>query len=148
MIWNAFRRSRVTRVLDHPVFGRLEFTPSLGWSNNRFTFYGFTPVTLLIDGSDSGPSREQEEAVRRLTEKEAALLPGLLAAVAEKRAETERSPGAPAVSTLSVPALASHGPARTGSLWTIWFEYPDEEHWSYGVQSDDDWLTFRAFAED
>jgi hypothetical protein len=148
MFWHFLRRHRVTRAVDHPVFGRLEFTPSRGWSSKEFSFWGFTHVQLLVDASEAGPTEEQEQAFRRLAERQSALLPGLLAAVAEQRERTKRPPGVPAVRTLSVPALGSASPARTGSLWTIWFDSPGEEHWGYGVQSTDDWRTFSAFAED
>jgi hypothetical protein len=148
VFWDLFHRRRVTRVVDHPAFGRLEFAPTLGWSNQAFSFWGFTPVQLLIDASENGPTKEQEEAFRRLVDRQEALLPRLLAAVAEQRADTVRPQGVPVVRTLSVPALGASGPARTGSLWTMWFEYPAEEIWGYGVQSQDDWVTLHAFAED
>jgi hypothetical protein len=139
---------RKTLVREHPLFGAISFTPGHGWERTDFTFWGFRGVQLLIDAGPDGPTTAQGTAFRRLHDQQAQLLPQCLAEVASRRAETERPPGDAFLSTLSIPALGSDGPALTGDLWTIWFDYEGEEHWMYGVQSSDDWRTFAGFAED
>lgn len=135
-------------VMDHPLFGKIEFRRGHGWQRAEFEFWGFSGVQLLLDADEKGPTRAQETAFLRLRDGEAELRPRCLAAIAVQRAETERPPGPASVSTLSIPALDGHGPGSPGQLWTIWFEYEGEEHWSYGVQSVDDWCTITGFAED
>jgi hypothetical protein len=90
----------------------------------------------------------QEVAFRLLRDHQARLLPECFAEVASKRVETERPAGNAILSALSIPALGANGPAGTGELWTIWFDYEDEEHCGYGVQSSDGWRTLEGFAED
>jgi hypothetical protein len=102
----------------------------------------------MIDAPDTGPTPHQEDAFRTLIDGADVLLPRLLAAVASKREETQRPPGRAYPRAISVPALDSRGPGGTGGLWTIWFDYENEAYWSYGVQSNDDWTTVSAFAED
>jgi hypothetical protein len=141
-----FVRKAVVR--EHPLFGAIIFTPGRGWERKDFDFWGFRGVQLMIDAGPDGPNPAQEAAFRRLHDRQAQLLPQCLAEVASRRAETERPLGEAFLSTLSIPALGPDGPAATGDLWTIWFDYQGEEHWMYGVQSSDDWRTIAGFAED
>jgi hypothetical protein len=135
-------------ITEHPLFGPIAFTTGRGWERKDFEFWGFRDLHLMIDAGADGPTSEQENAFQRLRERRVELLPKCLDAVALRRAETERPSGAAVVSAISIPAMDTRGPGKTGQRWTIWFDYEDEEHWSYGVQSDDNWRTLWGFAED
>lgn len=102
----------------------------------------------MIDAPAAGPTGIQEDAFRRFLERRDDLLPRIMTVIAKKRQETSGLAGNPGARAISVPSLGSGGPAGTGNLWTIWFDYEAEDHWSYGVQTDDDWVSVRGFAED
>jgi len=37
---------------------------------------------------------------------------------------------------------------RNGHLWTLWFDLSGDDHFMYGIQTDDNWQTLTAFADD
>jgi hypothetical protein len=133
----------------HPLFGRIDYQPSRGWKNAQFELWNRSNVVLLLAADASGPTPMQEKAFVSFRDARERLLPMCLTAVAAERAGTGRPSGVAVISALSIPSLlASDARNRTSGLWTLWFDYEGEDHWSYGVQSSDDWATIRGFAED
>jgi hypothetical protein len=144
---NLFGRA-AKRSLDHHIFGRIEFSPEQGWQNERFSLWGFEDVLLMIDAPETGPTQVQEEAFGRMLSGGAGMLQRFVVAVSEARTRSGNPPGEFLPRAVSVPSLGSGGPGGTGSLWTIWFDCEGDDHWSYGVQSRDDWATLSVSAED
>lgn len=135
------------RVVEHPLFGALHYSKHDGWENADFSLWGFDGVQLLIDGGPEGPSPVQEEAFKRFEAARESLLPRCLAAVDEVRAGLEVAKAEFKVSGLTIPSLAADGEPHD-RLCTLWFDLEGDEHFMYGVQSDDDWTTVVAFADD
>lgn len=133
--------------MEHPLFGALHYSKHDGWENVDFSLWGFDGVQLLIDGGPEGPSPVQEEAFRRFDAARADLLPRCLAAVDEVRAGFEVAKAEFKVSGLTIPLLEANGEPHD-RLWTLWFDLEGDEHFMYGVQSDDEWATIVAFADD
>lgn len=148
MLKRLFGTRSSARTIDHPLFGRIQHIPALGWENDRFRLWSYTGVLLMIDAPAAGPTGIQEDAFRRFLERRYDVHPRVMTAIAEKRQETTGLAGNPRARAISVPSLGSSGPVRTGTLWTIWFDYEAEDHWTYGVQTDDDWVSVCGFAED
>ena len=136
-----------TPTIEHPLFGALRFSRHDGWENPGFTLWSFEGVQLLIDAGPEGPSPTQEEAFRRFESTRADLLPRCVAAVDEVRASFEATGGEFRVSGLTIPALAGGSEAHD-RLWTLWLDLERDDHFMYGVQTDDDWETIVAFADD
>ena len=61
------------------------------------------------------------------------------------RREMKAPPGQWIVSGLTIPRLDE---SPSGKLWTLWFDSKDDDHYMYGIQSDDEWSTLIAFADD
>lgn len=133
--------------MEHAVFGTLQYSKHDGWENADFSLWGFDGVQLLIDGGPEGPSPVQEEAFQRFHAARADLLPRCLAAVDEVRAGFEVAKAEFKVTGLTIPSLAADGEPHD-RLWTLWFDLEGDEHFMYGVQSDDDWATIVGFADD
>ena len=133
---------------EHPIFGAITYTAGKGWESEGLELWGFHDVYLMIDAEADGPTPLQEAAFVRLRDSRDTLLPRCLALVDEERARTAGAPGVAFVTAVSVPALGGSGLGQTGDLWTLWFDYEGEEHWSFGVQSTNDWRTLAGFAED
>jgi hypothetical protein len=142
---SLLRRGPPVPPRDHPLFGRIAFSRHDGWRNPAFGLWGHSPVDLLIDAPAAGPTREQEEAFVRFRDARATLWSRCLDAVVAVRREMGASEGAFSITGLSIPAL---GATRSGRLWTLWFDCAGDEHFWYGVQSDDDWQTLAGFADD
>ncbi|MFW6084931.1 MAG: hypothetical protein ACODAA_06945 [Gemmatimonadota bacterium] len=49
------------------------------------------------------------------------------------------------ITGLTIPALHD---SNGGLLWTLWFDCAGDDHFWYGVQSDDEWKTLHPFADD
>jgi hypothetical protein len=148
MLWNLFARV-AKQSIDHRIFGRITFSPKQGWENDRFSLWGFDHVLLMVDAPATGPTQLQEESFRRMLNGGDSMLARFVAAISEVRMNLiDHHPGAFLPRAVSVPSLGSEGPGRTGNLWTIWFDCEGDDHWSYGVQSEDDWATLHAFVED
>ena len=131
--------------LRHTLFGELVFSRSDGWINKEFELWGFKGVELLLVARQDGPSREQEDAFRRFAEQRETLLPRCLAGVDKVRAELAVPASTFLISGLTIPSL---GDDSHGHLWTLWFDLVGDEHFMYGVQTDDDWTTVTGFADD
>ena len=142
---SLFNRRTPTRLLDHPLFGRIFFSRHDAWQNPAFELWGYSNVELLIDAPFAGPTPAQEEAFIRFRESRSTLLPRCLDAVAAVRREMPLPAAEFAVTGLSIPSLAD---ARGGKLWTLWFDCVGDEQFWYGVQSEDDWQTLAGFADD
>ena len=131
--------------MDHPLFGRISFSRHDAWQNPAFALWGYLNVDLLIDAPPTGPTRVQEEAFIRFRESRSTLLPKCLDAVAAVRGAMTMPKGEFLVTGLSIPPLTD---SRGGKLWTLWFDCVGDEHFWYGVQSEDDWKTLLGFADD
>lgn len=130
---------------EHPLFGTLRYSKHDGWENEDFSLWDFKGIQLLIDAGTDGPSPRQEEAFRRFEAGRGELLPRCLRALDSVRESFEVPEGEFRVTGLSIPSL---GPGRGGDLWTLWFDLEGDDHFMYGVQSDNDWETLAAFADD
>ena len=145
LLRSLFGRGAPERVSDHPLFGRIAFSRRDGWVNPAFELWGYTGVDLLVDAPPEGPTRAQEEAFVRFRDARPALLARCLDAVAAVRRGMDEPEGEFLVTGLSIPSLTD---AQGGTLWTLWFDCVGDEHYWYGVQSDDDWRTVVGFADD
>lgn len=134
-------------TVEHPVFGALRYSRHDGWENADFSLWGFSGVQLLIDGGPDGPTEVQEVAFRRFEASRSELLPRCVAAVDEVRAGFEVPEGKFRVSGLTIPPLTSGGEPHE-KLWTLWLDLEGDDHFMYGVQTDDEWATVVAFADD
>ena len=140
-------KGEATPPLDHALFGTLRYSKHDGWENPDFSLWGFGGVQLLIDGGPEGPTGVQEAAFRRFEASRTELLPRSVAAVDEVRASFEVPSGEFKVSGLTIPALTDGGEPHE-RLWTLWLDLEGDDHFMYGVQTDDDWATIVAFADD
>jgi hypothetical protein len=52
------------------------------------------------------------------------------------------------ISGVTIPSFPSFQPVRNGHLWTLWFDLSGDDHFVYGIQTDDNWQTLTAFADD
>ena len=134
-------------TLEHVLFGTLRYSRHDGWENPDFDLWGFGDVQLLIDGGPEGPTDEQSAAFRRFEAARDDLLPRCVAAVDEVRASFEVPEAEFRVSGLTIPALTG-GDEPGERLWTLWLDLAGDEHFMYGVQTEDDWATIVAFADD
>lgn len=134
-------------AVEHPLFGALRYSKQDGWENPDFSLWGFGGVQLLIDGGPDGPTETQEAAFRRFEASRAELLPRCVAAVDEVRASFEVPEGEFRVSGLTIPSLTDGGEPHE-TLWTLWLDLAGDDHFMYGVQTDDDWASMVAFADD
>jgi hypothetical protein len=141
---SLFKREPERRI-QHPRFGELVFSRPDGWINNDFEFWGFKGIELLIDAGEGGPTREQEQAFRDFEVQQVALLPRCLAEVDKVRRELEVASSTFVISGLTIPSL---GASEQDRLWTLWFDLDGDEHFMYGVQTDDNWATLIGFADD
>jgi hypothetical protein len=148
MSWLQTLFARKAIVREHAIFGSITYSEGRGWRRDNFSFWGFQAVLLLIDAGPDGPTPEQEAAFLWLRNQQVEVLPRCLVEVESQRSQTMGAAEGLSLSGLSIPSLGTAGPARTGQLWTIWFDYDAEDHWSYGVQSDDAWRTIQGYAED
>jgi hypothetical protein len=142
---SLFKRRTPPRFLDHPSFGRISYSRHDAWRNRAFELWEYSNVDLLIDAPFAGPSSAQEEAFLRFRASRSTLLPRCLDAVAAVRRAMPLPAGELVVTGLSIPSLAD---VRGGKLWTLWFDCVGDEHFFYGVQSEDDWQTLAGFADD
>ena len=141
---SLFRRRGPRPRLDHPLFGRIAYSRDGRWENRSFELWGHEHVDLLIDAPASGPTRDQEQTFVRFRDSRETLLPRCLEAVAAVRRETASGEDVFQITGLSIPALSDE---RAGRLWTLWLDCGDEQFW-YGVQTEDEWSTLAAFADD
>jgi len=133
--------------LEHPLFGTIRYSKHDGWENPELSLWGFDGVQLLIDAGLEGPSPVQEEEFRRFEATRADLLPRCLAAVDDVRAGFEVPKAEFRVSGLTIPSLIDRGEPHD-RLWTLWFDLEGDDHFMFGVQTDDEWATIVAFADD
>jgi hypothetical protein len=139
-----FRRKPPLR-LRHPLFGDITYSKTDGWINDGFTLWGFDGVELLIRANETGPTRIQEEAFINFRAQQQDLLPRCLAEVDKVRRELEIASSAFVISGVAIPSFQ---PAPNGHLWTLWFDFSGDDHFMYGIQTDDNWETLTAFADD
>ena len=140
-----FGQKKAPVVLLHPEFGELRFSKHDGFVNTSFELWGYGPFELIVDAPEAGPSEAQAEAFRRFEGSRESLLPRCIAELDAIRVEMEQPATTLSVSGLSVPRLDS---SPQGTLWTLWFDAEGDDHFMYGIQSDDDWTTIHAFADD
>jgi hypothetical protein len=132
-------------ALDHPVFGRLTYSRHDGWMNAAFTAFGFTGIDLLIDAGPEGPTPRQLQSFGDLTAKHPSILSESVNQLQELRKQMELPAGTFRLSGITIP---SYRPEPQGSLWTLWFDCLEDDHFMFGVQSDDEWQTLYPFADD
>ena len=146
MSWFSSFFGRQSRPpLQHPLFGELRYSRSDGWINDRFELWGFKGIELLIAAGVDGPSPQQEAAFREFVEQRETLLPGCIAEVDRVRADMGVAPSTFVIRGLTIPSLAG---GRAPFLWTLWFDLTGDDHFMYGVQTDDAWKTLIGFADD
>lgn len=132
--------------MDHPLFGHLVYLERDGcWQNEDFHLWGASGIDLWLDGEPDGPTAAQESAFRRFRDAGEDLLPRCLEALAGLRREMGLPDGRFTIRGLKIPALDD---SDDGGLWTLWLDCVGDDHFWYGVQSDDDWRTIAPFAED
>lgn len=146
ILQRIFRGGPPPPEMDHPLFGHLVYLRRDGcWQNEDFELWGASGVDLLLDGGPDGPTPEQESAYRRFRDARENLLPRCLEALAGLRRKMGLPDSQFTVNGLTLPALAE---SSDGKLWTLWFDCAGDDHFWYGVQSDDDWETIHPFADD
>lgn len=146
LIRRLFPKAEPVLVLHHPVFGQLRFhREGTGWQNSAFTLWSFCGVDLQIAARREGPTAFQTQEFIRFRDAGEALWPRCLAAVEAVRAEMGVAAGAFRISGLSIP---SFGPEGAGRLWTLWLDLEGDDHFGYGVQTQDGWQTIAGFADD
>lgn len=132
----------MTRMLNHPRFGMLTYTPPDGWENRNFRFGG-GDIQLLVQAGSAGP--EDGHAIR-FTEFEARyapLVPAITAALDAYRGSTDQSGHSYVLSTVYLP-----DPTRGGDLSVrLWFDDPAEDDMWFGVEIYR-WDRIAPFAED
>ena len=135
------RHSLVT--LHDPVFGPLTGAPTHGWTNEASLALGPRPIQLVIAAPASGPTEAQRSEFLMLKDASCGRLAAATQAVLDLRSSMGLSQTAVWLSGVSVPERSGAQPA----LWTLWFDSNDDDVFMFGVQTDD-WVTFRAFADD
>jgi hypothetical protein len=146
LIVAAVRRTRKSPLtMEHSIFGTLTFSPHDGWMNPSFTAFGYTGIDLLIDAGPDGPTERQVTAFADLSIKQTSILRDALIRLQELRDEMELPPGTFRLSGITLP---SYKDESQGMLWTLWFDCPEDDHFMFGVQSDDEWQTLHPFADD
>jgi len=132
-------------VIEDEVFGTLRFSRGDGWQNGAFTLWDEPGVDLLIQAGPEGPSPRQRDAFVRFRDARTALLGRCLAAVDDVRRDMRAREGTFRISGLTIPSFED---GRRPPLWTLWFDLEGDDHFMYGVQSDDEWRTLVGFADD
>src|SRR5262245_25883145 len=141
---HIFRRKPPLR-LTHPLFGDITYSKTDGWINDACTRWECDGNKLLIRANENGPTRTQEEAFINFRDQQQDLLPRCLAEVDKVRRELEIASSAFVISGVAIPSFQ---PLPNGHLWTLWFDLSGDDHFMYGIQTDDNWLTLTAFADD
>jgi hypothetical protein len=131
--------------VEHPVFGWLAWQRTDGWTNPRFALWGFEGVELIVDADEQGPTEAQVAAFRRFDARRESIWKQSLAEVERLRTRLGSARGAVRISGLTIPSLR---PERAGNLWTLWLDLEGDDHFFYGVQTEDDWATLAGFADD
>ena len=131
--------------LQHALFGELVFSRHDGWINQDFELWGLKGVQLVLDASEDGPSPEQERAFQTFEKQRDTLLPRCLTEVDKVRVDLGVDASTFVISGLTIPSMAR---TPQGSLWTLWFDLVGDDHFMYGVQTDDEWATLTGFADD
>ena len=145
LLRRLFKPKAPLPTLVHPQFGELHFRKHDGFMNPFFELWGSGPFELLVDAPEPGPSESQEEAFRRFERARESLLPRCIAKLDTLRSGMQLPRTTFQLAGLTIPSLDS---SAQGRLWTLWFEAQGEDHFMYGIQSDDDWDSFAAFADD
>ena len=146
---NIFQRIFGSRkpspAVDHPIFGKITYSKHDGWLNPSFSAFGYSEIDLLIDAGPEGPIPEQLEAFANLTAKHDSILSESIKSLESMRKEMTLPAGRFLLSGITIP---SYKPETQGKLWTLWFDCPEDSHYMFGVQSDDEWQTLHPFADD
>ena len=140
-----FKSNAPPLTLLHSEFGQLQFSKHDGFINPSFQLWGYGPFQLIVDARKSGPSEAQGAAFRRFESARESLLPRCVAKLDALRVEMQLPPATFTVAGLTIPPLDS---SPQGRLWTLWFDARGDDHFMYGIQSDDDWDSLCAFADD
>jgi hypothetical protein len=146
---NIFRQifgfKQSPQSMQHQLFGNLTFSRHDGWINPSFSVFGYSGIELLIDAGPEGPNSDQVEAFNNLSRKHEMILSESVKRLQKTRGEMQLPPGTFVLSGITIP---SYGAESHGKLWTLWFDCPEDEHFMFGVQSDDEWQTLHPFADD
>jgi hypothetical protein len=145
---NIFRRifgpKEPPPTIEHPLFGTIVYSKHDGWINKSFTAFGYSGIELQIVAGADGPTTKQVEAFTNLIAKPN-VLSECMKRLASERAEMSLPEGTFVLSGITLPSYRSE---PQGNLWTLWFDCPEDDHFMFGVQSDDEWETLHPFADD
>jgi hypothetical protein len=145
---NIFQRllgpKKPAAVVEHPIFGKITYSKHDGWINTSFSAFGYSGIDLLIDAGPEGPTSEQMDAFANLAAKHDSILSESVIGLQSMRAEMSLRLGTFVLSGITIP---SYKPELQGRLWTLWFDCPEDDHFMFGVQSDDEWRTLHPFAD-
>lgn len=131
--------------LDHPLFGKLTYSRQDGWINSDFSVFGYSGIELLISAGPEGPTSQQVDTFQNFSMKHETILTQCMKLLQNLQEEMNVPRGDFVLSGITIPSYKAE---RNGMLWTLWFDCPEEEHFWFGVQSDDEWQTLHPFADD
>jgi hypothetical protein len=131
-------------TIEHQIFGTIVYSKHDGWINTSFSAFGYSGIQLQIDAGPEGPTQEQVGAFTNLTAKPDVLSESIKR-LSTVRAEMDLPEGTFVLSGITIPSFR---PEPQGNLWTLWFDCPEDDHFMFGVQSDDEWETLHPFADD
>jgi hypothetical protein len=142
----SWLRRKPDLSLEHPVFGRLTYSPREGnWVNRGFSLWGYSALQLVIAADENGPSAVQADAFRTLEASREQVLPRAIESL-RNLPPLEGSVGSAFVLTgLAIPKLEVVGGA---GLWHLWFDKEGDDLYMFGVESNDSWRTLQAYAGD
>jgi len=132
-------------TMRHAIFGEIVYSRHDGWTNNNFKLWGFEGVALQVDAGLEGPDPAQEQAFESLEKRREHILPRCLEALEQVRSDFGVPQSDFVVTGLSIPSFQE---SRGSGQWTLWFDLIGDDHFMYGIQTDDDWKTLDAFADD
>jgi len=111
------------------------------WEQGGIEFWGTPEVDLSIDADEAGLSSEQVNEFWRLVDAKNDLLPRLLGALQEEENEAARF----VLVGVHIPKLDG---SKAGELSRFWFDRIGDDHFIYGVESNDRWQTLSAHRDD
>lgn len=111
------------------------------WGQDGIEFWGTPEVDLSIDAGETGPSPDQVDEFWRLIDAKNDLLPRLLGALQEMENEAAQF----VLVGVHIPKLDG---SKAGELSRFWFDRLADDHFIYGVESNDRWQTLIAHRDD
>jgi hypothetical protein len=112
-----------------------------GWMHDDMEFWGFREVAITVDADEAGLRPHQVAEYRRLAGAKDELLPRLLEALRSQETESATF----VLVGIHIPRLDG---TKAGELARFWFDRTGDDHYMYGVESSDRWLTMQAHRDD